>query len=175
MKAAGKRLTKVKVAKKTAKKESTKTAAKKAAKAKTKASTPKTYSWKNGTKRKLFNGKIIDTNDSLFEINTIDNLGRTNTERMRKGLAPIGKDGEPIVLHHVDQTENGRLREMLRSEHQNNYIGIQVDIHHRLIEINLNLGSENIGNKGINDLLRGTNEYSKFKNCDEKVSVLRRL
>lgn len=37
---------------------------------------------------------------------------------MRKGYAPIGKDGRPINLHHVLGDEPGPMAEILGSTHQ---------------------------------------------------------
>lgn len=49
----------------------------------------------------------------------------TNVERMSEGLAPIGKDGRPVQLHHLTMTEapgmNGRrgsLAEIMETTHQ---------------------------------------------------------
>lgn len=34
------------------------------------------------------------------------------------GLAPLGADGQPIVLHHVLQTQNGPLLELTTTQHR---------------------------------------------------------
>ena len=46
---------------------------------------------------------------------------RTNAQRMQKGLAPIGNDGKPVNIHHIDQTDAGPVIEMLATYHQQNY------------------------------------------------------
>ena len=50
-----------------------------------------------------------------------DKLGRTNTQRMEQGLAPIGKDGKSVNIHHIDQTDTGPVMEITATEHQQNY------------------------------------------------------
>lgn len=58
-----------------------------------------TTSWK--TKGKTINGK--------------------NSQRMATGRAAIGIDNKPINLHHIYQTQNGPIIELLQSFHQANY------------------------------------------------------
>ena len=67
------------------------------------------------------NGQQVIQNDQLINPNLVDDLGRTNVERMENGLAPIGPDGKPINLHHVDQTMTGPIEEMTATYHQQNY------------------------------------------------------
>jgi hypothetical protein len=57
----------------------------------------------------------------VFDPLAKDALGRTNIERMRLGLAPIGKDGKPVELHHLEQDANGIIVEVLSSEHKKYY------------------------------------------------------
>lgn len=47
-----------------------------------------------------------------------------NIARMKAGKAPIGTDGHPMELHHVNGTPNGGLQPMTRTEHRmgDNYI-----------------------------------------------------
>jgi len=47
-----------------------------------------------------------------------DELGRTNKERMKNGLPPLDKNGEPIELHHIGQKPNSPLAELSKSEHR---------------------------------------------------------
>ncbi len=47
-----------------------------------------------------------------------DERGRTNKERMKKGLAPIDKNGETIELHHIGQKQDSPLAELTTSEHR---------------------------------------------------------
>ena len=48
---------------------------------------------------------------------TKDVNGRTNLQRMKEGLAPIGKDGKPVALHHLIQEEPGPIAEIRQSLH----------------------------------------------------------
>ena len=57
----------------------------------------------------------------VFDPLAKDALGRTNIERMKLGLAPIGKDGKPVELHHLEQDANGIIVEVLNSEHKKYY------------------------------------------------------
>ncbi len=66
------------------------------------------------------NGKIV-AQRNIFDPYQRDALGRTNIERMKQGLAPIGYDGKPVELHHLKQEEDGIIVEMLSSEHKKFY------------------------------------------------------
>jgi len=65
-----------------------------------------------------FNGKTVVQDNSLFDPNTVDAKGRTNIQRMQKGLAPVGYDGKSINIHHIDQTNNSPLTEISQTNHQ---------------------------------------------------------
>jgi len=47
----------------------------------------------------------------------VDELGRTNLERMEKGLPPQDADGKPYQLHHIGQNADSPLAELTQSEH----------------------------------------------------------
>jgi hypothetical protein len=64
-----------------------------------------------------FNGKTVTQDNSLFDPNTVDTKGRTNIQRMEKGLSPIGSDGKSINIHHTDQTNTGPFQEILQTDH----------------------------------------------------------
>ena len=68
-----------------------------------------------------FEGNYVIQNDELIDPQRKDKKGRTNVERMKKGLAPIGNDGKPVNLHHMDQTQSGQILEISASEHQKRY------------------------------------------------------
>jgi RHS repeat-associated protein len=68
-----------------------------------------------------FEGTIVYQRDDLIDPKLIDSRGRTNIQRMEKGLAPIGPDGEPINLHHLTQKPNGPIMEVTATFHQNYY------------------------------------------------------
>ena len=80
----------------------------------------------NQGKKTRFMNKYVYKRRGLFDPYQKDAAGRTNLERMKAGLAPIGKDGRPIELHHVGQKEKGPIVEMTYTEHQVKY---KNDIH----------------------------------------------
>jgi hypothetical protein len=73
------------------------------------------------TKSKTFNGNKVFQRNDLIDPKLIDSRGRTNLERMQKGLAPIGPDGESIILHHLIQTQDGAIAEVTQTFHQKNF------------------------------------------------------
>jgi len=66
-----------------------------------------------------FLGKVVVKRNFIFDSKAKDALGRTNIDRMKQGLAPIGKDGKPIELHHLKQQNDGKIVELLNTEHKN--------------------------------------------------------
>lgn len=84
-------------------------------------------SWKEYEVLNNANLKVAHINDKPCLIRTDidmgrkDEYGRTNAERMKKGLAPIGNDGESINLHHIGQRKDSPLAELTNSEHEKNY------------------------------------------------------
>ena len=78
-----------------------------------------------GTKAKIVSKKVngvdVIQDNSIINLDLVDSRGRTNAERMKKGLAPIGPDGKSVNLHHVDQTMNGPVQELTATNHQKNY------------------------------------------------------
>lgn len=73
------------------------------------------------------NGKTVLVDNSTFDPDFIDGNGFSNRERMASGLAPIGNDGYPVNLHHLDQTNNGSVVEMTQSIHRQNYFKIHTN------------------------------------------------
>jgi filamentous hemagglutinin len=55
--------------------------------------------------------------DSLFDVSRVDAIGRTNLQRMQRGLAPLDRDGMPINLHHLLQTMDGPIAELTAQFH----------------------------------------------------------
>lgn len=53
--------------------------------------------------------------------NQTDALGRTNLERMERGLAPLDNMGHSIELHHIRQNPEGPLVELKSIEHEGNF------------------------------------------------------
>lgn len=63
-------------------------------------------------------GRPFVKNDHLFDPKFIDATGRSNIERMKLGLAPTGKDGKSLDLHHMKQQNDGLLVEMSNTAHK---------------------------------------------------------
>jgi len=55
---------------------------------------------------------------SNIDINTVDDFGRTNAQRMAEGYSPIDSQGEVIELHHIGQKANSPLAELTMQEHR---------------------------------------------------------
>lgn len=66
------------------------------------------------------NGRKVYQRDDLFDPNFKDAKGRTNVERMEKGLSPIGFDNKEVNLHHLTQTEPGPIAEVGGKFHSEN-------------------------------------------------------
>jgi RHS repeat-associated protein len=64
------------------------------------------------------NGSRVYQRNSNIDPNRTDASGRTNRQRMRAGLAPIGSDGKEMVLHHALQTASGPLIELTATQHR---------------------------------------------------------
>lgn len=64
------------------------------------------------------NGRCVILVEGLFDPNYIDKKGRTNMERLSKGLAPIGNDDAPLNVHHLDQTDDGIVVAIPKTLHQ---------------------------------------------------------
>jgi filamentous hemagglutinin len=85
---------------------------------------PERRFWKDTVE---FEGTKVYRRDDLIDPDLTDKLGRTNTERMANGLAPLGPDGKSINLHHMIQTADGPIAELTQTFHKSN---------HRVIHIN---------------------------------------
>ncbi len=59
--------------------------------------------------------KVLIRND--IDWDQVDEKGRTNSERIKKGLAPLDKNGNSIELHHIGQHKDSPLAELTTSEH----------------------------------------------------------
>ena len=65
-------------------------------------------------------GKLVAQRNSTFFPHGKDALGRSNIDRMKEGLAPLGKDGKAVELHHLKQKDNGMIIELTSKEHNVN-------------------------------------------------------
>ncbi len=103
--------------------------------------------WNKSTE---FGGVKVYQRDDIIDLNFIDGRGRTNLQRMRQGLAPIGSDGNPVNLHHMIQTNDSAIAEVTQSFHQQNK---------KIIHINPNTIPSGIDR----------NYFNKWKNITGKI------
>ncbi|MEO8500942.1 MAG: HNH/ENDO VII family nuclease, partial [Vicinamibacteria bacterium] len=80
--------------------------------------------WNRAT---VFQGNKVYQRDDLIDPFRLDARGRTNLERMRKGIAPVGPDGLSMNLHHMLQTQAGPIAEVTASFHQGYYSIIHIN------------------------------------------------
>jgi len=66
----------------------------------------------------LRQGRHVARRNSTFDPWQRDQDGRTNIERMLDGYAPLDREGNEVVLHHVMQRDSGPLIEMTYREHR---------------------------------------------------------
>ncbi len=76
-----------------------------------------------------FNGTRIYQRNDLIDHKRVDSRGRTNLQRMQRGLAPIGPDGRSINLHHTIQSADSPIAEMTATFHQKNSAVIHINPH----------------------------------------------
>lgn len=81
----------------------------------------------NGFYTMNFRGITFYCNDSVIDLKKTDAKGRSNLQRMEKGLAPIGADGLPVNLHHMLQSENGSIIELSETTHKTNYHALHIN------------------------------------------------
>lgn len=65
-----------------------------------------------------FRGTDFYVAEGTFELAQRDCRGRSNLQRMKQGLAPLGTDGMYVNLHHMIQQESGGIMEVLESVHK---------------------------------------------------------
>jgi len=68
-----------------------------------------------------FQNKTVIMDDSTFDPHLVTDDGRSNIQRMRDGHSPIGYDGRPVNIHHIDQTNTGAVMEIQESIHRSNH------------------------------------------------------
>lgn len=74
-----------------------------------------------GLKPAVINGRsALIRND--IDLNQLDEYGRTNLQRMTKGLSPLDKTGKSFELHHVGQKNDGTLAILSTKEHDNPFL-----------------------------------------------------
>lgn len=67
---------------------------------------------------------LVWTAPNLINPARMDDQGRTNLDRMKEGIAPIGPDGLSVQLHHVTQTNDGPLMELSATAHRDHSFGL---------------------------------------------------
>lgn len=65
-----------------------------------------------------FRGTDFYVAEGIFELEQRDSRGRSNLQRMKQGLAPLGPDGLYVNLHHMIQQESGGIMEVPESVHK---------------------------------------------------------
>jgi hypothetical protein len=70
------------------------------------------------TKSHVFEGTKVHQRDDLIDLARADSRGRSNAERMERGLAPIGPDGKALELHHTTQRHDGAVAEVTNEFHK---------------------------------------------------------
>jgi hypothetical protein len=80
--------------------------------------------WNKTTK---FNNVKVYQRDDIINPNMKDARGRTNLERMKKGLAPLGPDGKSINLHHMTQRNESSIAEVTQTFHKENSSVIHIN------------------------------------------------
>lgn len=73
----------------------------------------------NFWKTSEFRGTKVYTRTDLIDPKRLDDLGRSNLQRMEQGLAPLGPDGRAINLHHTIQTNDSPIAEVTATFHKN--------------------------------------------------------
>lgn len=75
-----------------------------------------------------YRGTTFYCNDDVFDIDAVDSEGRTNLQRMELGIAPLGKDGKAIELHHIAQSGKlGGIVELSSSMHRKNHKALHIN------------------------------------------------
>ncbi|HIF9098894.1 TPA: HNH/ENDO VII family nuclease [Photobacterium damselae] len=80
--------------------------------------------WTSST---TFKGNKVFQRNDLIDPKLVDARGRTNLERMQKGLAPADLDGKSVNLHHMTQKHNGSIAEVTQIFHQKNSKTIHIN------------------------------------------------
>ncbi|WP_338327892.1 HNH/ENDO VII family nuclease [Rosenbergiella epipactidis] len=73
------------------------------------------------------NGNKVYQRNDFFDPNAVDARGRTNIQRMEKGLAPLDINGQSVNLHHMLQKQDDHIAEVTQSFHKDNHIVIHIN------------------------------------------------
>ncbi len=81
-----------------------------------------------GFHKMTFRGVDFYGDDSKLDLSQTDGRGRTNLQRMQRGLAPVGSDGLPMNLHHMQQSQQrGGIMELPESVHKENHGALHIN------------------------------------------------
>ena len=69
-----------------------------------------------GLQSQMINGRLSLVR-SDFDLNRVDEYGRTNLQRMLTGKPPLDSTGKAFELHHIGQKNNGTLAILTSKEH----------------------------------------------------------
>ena len=69
-----------------------------------------------GLHPQMINGRTVLIRDDI-DFDLVDELGRTNRQRMSQGLAPLDKSGNALQLHHIGQRNDGTIAMLSSNEH----------------------------------------------------------
>lgn len=69
--------------------------------------------------QKVVNGNAALARNDIDITSVVDDMGRTNLERMQEGLAALDKDGNAYELHHIGQRNDSPLAILTQGEHDN--------------------------------------------------------
>ncbi|WP_207518859.1 HNH/ENDO VII family nuclease [Pseudogracilibacillus auburnensis] len=83
--------------------------------------------YKYWNKTTQFKNVKVYQRDDIINPNMKDARGRTNLERMKKGLAPLGPDGKSINLHHMTQRNESSIAEVTQTFHKDNSSVIHIN------------------------------------------------
>ena len=83
--------------------------------------------YKYWNKTTQFKNVKVYQRDDIINPNMKDARGRTNLERMEKGLAPLGSDGKSINLHHMTQRNESSIAEVTQTFHKDNSSVIHIN------------------------------------------------
>jgi len=73
------------------------------------------------------NGNKVYQRNDLFDPNAVDSRGRSNLQRMEKGLAPLDSNGQSVNLHHMLQKQDGPIAEVTQSFHKDNHSVLHIN------------------------------------------------
>lgn len=69
-----------------------------------------------GLKSRMIDGKTALVRN--IDLTKVDEMGRTNLQRMMEGLSPLDSTGVPYELHHIGQKADSTLAILTKAEHR---------------------------------------------------------